>query len=158
MGTDVQVARDNSLISRSMRGGRSSAARREKTASFRIACCARRPTLGLQDDAEGHSFFARFASTPCAAHAPGPYVSPRPPVCGFFTREKLGCSTQAIGIGPKRLDTQGTPATGAWARTARRQGLQTLDSSHHSPLHTAAGRLARRPDETAGIGYGNTHT
>jgi hypothetical protein len=60
-------------------GRRSSAATREKTASFGIACCAQGPTLGLQDDAEGHAFFARFASTPSAAHAHSPDISPGPP-------------------------------------------------------------------------------
>jgi cytochrome c553 len=52
-------------------GRKSSAATREESASFGIACCAQGPTLGLQDDTEGHSFFARFASTPYGARASG---------------------------------------------------------------------------------------
>jgi hypothetical protein len=63
---------------RSVAGGRSSAATREKTASFAIACRAQGPTLGLQDDTEGHSFIARFASTPSTAHAPGLNSKPPP--------------------------------------------------------------------------------
>ena len=63
---------------RSVGGRRSSAATREKTAPSGIACCAQGPTLGLQDDTEGHSFFARGvsllfekASARSAAYAPG---------------------------------------------------------------------------------------
>jgi type IV pilus assembly protein PilE len=42
---------------------------RENTASFRIACCTQGPSLGLQDEPEGHSFFARGRRRLAAAHA-----------------------------------------------------------------------------------------
>jgi hypothetical protein len=45
--------------------------------------------------------------------------------------------------------TRVIPAMGARVHAARRQGLRTLHSTQGMPLHPAARRLRRRPDETS---------
>ena len=57
---------------RSVGGRRSSAATREKPAPPGIPSCAQGTNPGLVGAPQRYSVFARFASMPSAAHAPGP--------------------------------------------------------------------------------------
>ena len=128
MGTTLELFDVASMKARSLGGRKPPAATREKTAHLGITSCAHSYGYGLVGTTKLASFFARFASAPSAAQAPGRQSAPirtlllgvalscaLAPTLAFAQTARPAKQPVACLIGPERVADIGSPVVGVVA-------------------------------------------